>query len=100
MPVPTRSVARTHRFAGSRWLDPWVTSRQVSRRQTLSRPTKTAVIHGKTAHLLRPWDCHHGEALHPQAHEVIRMSVATIDYAIDETAGEDHVRDTVDATAW
>ena len=28
------------------------------------------------------------------------MSVATIDYAIDESAVEDHVRDAVDATAW
>ncbi len=28
------------------------------------------------------------------------MSVATIDYAIDELALEDHVRDSVDATAW
>ena len=28
------------------------------------------------------------------------MSVATIDYAIDEYAVEDHVRDAVDATAW
>ena len=34
------------------------------------------------------------------AHEVIRMSVATIDYAIDEAAVEDRLRDGVDATAW
>ena len=38
--------------------------------------------------------------MHPRAHEVIRMSVATIDYAIDDTAVEDHVRDAVDAAAW
>lgn len=28
------------------------------------------------------------------------MSVATVDYAIDESAAEDHVRDAVGATAW
>ena len=28
------------------------------------------------------------------------MSVATIDYAVDELAVEDRVRDAVDATAW
>jgi hypothetical protein len=36
----------------------------------------------------------------PSAHEVIRMSVATIDHAIDESGVEDQVRDAVDATAW
>jgi hypothetical protein len=36
----------------------------------------------------------------PSAHEVIRMSVATIDYAIDEAAVADRVRDGVDAAAW
>jgi hypothetical protein len=36
----------------------------------------------------------------PSAHEVIRMSVATVDYVIDEPAVADHVRDAVDATAW
>jgi hypothetical protein len=28
------------------------------------------------------------------------MSVATIDYAIDESAVEEHVREAVDATVW
>ena len=32
--------------------------------------------------------------------EVTRMSAATIDYAIDESAVDDHVRDAVDATVW
>jgi hypothetical protein len=36
----------------------------------------------------------------PSAQEVIRMSVATVDYAIDESAAEDHVRDAVGAIAW
>ena len=40
------------------------------------------------------------ESVEVSAQEVNLMSVATIDYTIEESAVEDHIRDAVDAIVW